>query len=454
MVNMDKSKEELKSKVQHHSSKHGDSGSNKNADQDYYSSSLHRRYSVSDINQQQQYQPHHYHHGGANIGGSTTTSTIGSPNLFSTSGFRNRVTDNKIIKKLKVLEFVNEKREEFQNKIINEGSSTASTLIRTKDKFAFVLGVLNLCLIAYMSGAYPDWVPGLFTLEYVVLFIVRIFLYKRKKQHYFLFDFCYYANMLLLVYIHVAPQSETLFKICFCLNSGPLLGAVIPYRNSMVFHSLDKATSVLIHIFPSLVMYSTRWSSSFRFKDSDPYNGKWTSFFLYPVLFYVFWQAIYFYYVGNVKKETIKENNYITSLSFLSKLKEGRKPSVIARFLNAVTPSKRIQLFITSQFIYTCLTLLPCQLYYKSQIIHSIYIVGVLTICLWNGANFYIEYFSGHYVSQMKEREERWKKIIMSSLGPSNSAPNSPSLPSMKKEFPLATTQPYINSPISKRPDQ
>eukprot|EP01132_Coremiostelium_polycephalum_P002277 gene2277-2804_t len=180
--------------------------------------------------------------------------------IDSGSSFKNRVADSRIIKKLKVLEFVNGKREDFENKLLSEGR--ASTFLRTKDKVAFLL----------------------------------------------------------------APNSRILFCSCFSFMNGPILLAVLPYRNSLVFHSLDKATSVLIHILPSVVTYSLR--------------------------------------------------------------------------------------------------------------------------CLWNGANWYIEIFSKTYRSQIKEKEDRWKKIVLSSIGNNGTiVPGTPPPSTMSSN--LNTSNENINPPTN-----
>ncbi|KAN0003729.1 hypothetical protein ACTFIZ_009890 [Dictyostelium cf. discoideum] len=372
--------------------------------------SIFRRYSISDVGSGSSIS--RLQHDSTNNNSPSVPTSCDSP----TSNFKRRVAESKIVKKLKVLEFVNEKREEFQRDLYKDGR--ASQLIRTKDKFSFVLGVLNLCVISFICGKYPLYLQYFFSVEYLVLFATRIVLYKRKKLHYFLFDFCYFANLMLLFFIYGLPDRQWYFITCFCIANGPLLGAVIPYRNSMVFHSLDKATSVIVHIFPSLVTYSLRWNDEFLFsKENQIEEPNWKNFYLYPIVAYSIWQLVYFFWVGKFKKDTIKENNYTTSLSFLSTIKEGKKGSLISRYLNFAKPNHRLFFFIFSQFTYTFLTILPCWLYYKYQVIHSLYLIFVVTVCLWNGANFYIEYFSSNYVAQMKAREERWTKIIMSSIG-------------------------------------
>jgi hypothetical protein len=37
-------------------------------------------------------------------------------------------------------------------------------------------------------------------------------------------------------------------------ETGPLASAIITWRNSLVFHSLDKVTSLFIHMYPPLVL--------------------------------------------------------------------------------------------------------------------------------------------------------------------------------------------------------
>jgi hypothetical protein len=65
-------------------------------------------------------------------------------------------------------------------------------------------------------------------------------------------DFCYYVQILLLLKIYVFENSPNYFQIVFALSNGPLLIALVMWRNSLVFHDLDKTTSVFIHLFPSL----------------------------------------------------------------------------------------------------------------------------------------------------------------------------------------------------------
>ena len=82
---------------------------------------------------------------------------------------------------------------------------------------------------------------------------LRWYMYKRRTWHYFLFDLCYYTNVLDLIFIWAAPSSPALFVACYYISMGSLASAVITWRNSLVFHDWDKVTSLFIHIYPPLV---------------------------------------------------------------------------------------------------------------------------------------------------------------------------------------------------------
>ena len=45
---------------------------------------------------------------------------------------------------------------------------------------------------------------------------------------------------------------------------GPLMCAIIVWKNSLVFHSLDKLTSFFLHAFPPIVVHLLRSVISFQ----------------------------------------------------------------------------------------------------------------------------------------------------------------------------------------------
>ena len=72
---------------------------------------------------------------------------------------------------------------------------------------------------------------------------IRYYNYHKIGFHYFLADLCYFVNLLMILSIWFFPQSKRLFISTYCLAMGNNAVAIAMWRNSLVFHSLDKVTS-------------------------------------------------------------------------------------------------------------------------------------------------------------------------------------------------------------------
>lgn len=84
---------------------------------------------------------------------------------------------------------------------------------------------------------------------------IRYYTYHQRGYHYFLADLCYFVNMMLVLSLWVFPNSRRLMISTYCLCYGNNAWAIAMWRNSMVFHSLDKVTSLFIHIMPPVVLH-------------------------------------------------------------------------------------------------------------------------------------------------------------------------------------------------------
>ena len=52
-----------------------------------------------------------------------------------------------------------------------------------------------------------------YTAKSALLYGLRFLIYRSKKQHYYMLEMCYYVNLVLLVYLWLAPDSEWLYKV-------------------------------------------------------------------------------------------------------------------------------------------------------------------------------------------------------------------------------------------------
>ncbi|KAL9642584.1 hypothetical protein ABK040_011149 [Willaertia magna] len=179
--------------------------------------------------------------------------------------------------------------------------------IRLKDKIAFTIGVFTMIITCFLLGRYSslqssqvqpnvlqltnnsilqnnestdsfEWFIELqqvfnaqtfifesnfFFIFYLILLLVliltRFISYYKIGFYYFLLDFCYLGNLLLMFYLFFYYSSPHLFLLCFVTSCGPLAWAIVMWRNSLVFHSLDKVTSVFIHSFPPIICFVIRF---------------------------------------------------------------------------------------------------------------------------------------------------------------------------------------------------
>jgi len=266
----------------------------------------------------------------------------------------------------------------------------------------------------------PHLMPLWYVLWTLVLLTYRYVDYKSQKYHLFLLDFCYFVQVLLIVNICFFYNSQTLTNVVFAYANGPLAFAIITWRNSLVFHDIDKITSTFIHIFPPLVSFAMRWhpvcwtavsEAPYECKDGPnvyDFSFVWDGLVV-PSFFYLIWQVLYLliceWWLG---KYIADDPEIQTSLKWLStdtrsgvyKIATGccMKLGVMVpgETLNPAAWKTKI-IFVVSQLVYTIALLLPGKLLHSSYFLHTIWLMYIFATCVWNGAGYYIEVFSRRY---------------------------------------------------------
>jgi len=132
---------------------------------------------------------------------------------------------------------------------------TETVTINTREKISFMSAVLNIFISGYLLGLLPDKYYWWFTIQLAYFMPIRFYTYHRRGMHYFLADLCYFVNALCLLTIWVFPRSKRLFISTYCLAYGNNAVAIVMWRNSLVFHSLDKVTSLFIHLMPPVMLH-------------------------------------------------------------------------------------------------------------------------------------------------------------------------------------------------------
>ncbi|XP_075474974.1 glycerophosphocholine acyltransferase 1-like isoform X2 [Primulina tabacum] len=292
------------------------------------------------------------------------------------------------------------------------------------NKVTHLLGVLGFGGFCFVLGARPQDVRYLYCLFYIIFVPLRWIYYRYKKWHYYLLDFCYYANTIFLVMILGYPRNEKLFMVCFSFAEGPLAWALIVWRCSLVFNSMDKIVSVFIHLLPGLVFFTIRWWDPPFFEAMHPEGSArkitwpyaesksylWTWLFLVPLVAYSVWQLLYFLIVNVLRgQRLLRDPEVMTSYREMSK-KAQKANNIWWRLSGLLGDNNRLFMYILLQAIFTVATMaltVPIFLSYK---LHVTFQLLKVTAAVWNGGNFLIEVMPRQVI--LKEKKKTEKKPI------------------------------------------
>ena len=128
-------------------------------------------------------------------------------------------------------------------------------------------------------------------------------------------DFCYFMNVSVLAQCFLFPDHVAWYKANYVLCMGVLMNAIVVWQNSLVFHSIDKLTSIYIHVLPPLTVHLYRWG---LIKSSviDPADTlSLTDLLIWPSVLYLAWQAAFLLATEVILAEQLsKDPTLVTSV--------------------------------------------------------------------------------------------------------------------------------------------
>ncbi|PRP81565.1 transmembrane protein [Planoprotostelium fungivorum] len=329
----------------------------------------------------------------------------------------------------KLREYVRKKKSDVKLKIDNPPA------VKLRDKISFTLGVADAIVSGYLLGHAPNAFVWKYNIQLPLLMFIRFWYYRSIKYHYFLLDFCYYANLILALYLQASftmiatrlIQYSLLLKTAHYTQNGPLMWAIAVWRLSIVFHSLDKVTSLFIHLNPPLVMWAIRWhspeGSDYQHCVSEyEHSLSFSTAVLFPLVPYIAWQLIYYVIVQIVRRKKFKADPERLT-SFIWMQRDGK--SLIGRWMKVFGRKYEIFMFGILQLIFTFVVMLPIQLLHHSYVLHTGFVLSILLLSAWNGSSFYFEVFSKRYQAQLKEYEQEWQ-VVSEALKTSKRSGESP----------------------------
>ena len=282
-----------------------------------------------------------------------------------------------------------------------------------RDRITFIFSSADIFLSAYCMGAFPQTYYKLFSFQIIFLLALRWIYYRSKRQHYYFFDICYWAAALLLVQLQLFPTSIALAKVTFAFALGPLLWSILAFRNSLVFHSLDKFTSFWLHWFPATVCFAFRWHPPppmAQLLASDPSaRARWDSaspweLCVLPMGPYIAWATLYYLKIFLVSSRKIRERGYETLFGWVT-TRKGLFATVVLRFPRPLQPLAYLSLHMVltaSAMTFNCI-------WWRSQWAGAALIVAAFILSAWNGATYYFEVFAHRYLAAVGVERRRSK---------------------------------------------
>jgi len=312
--------------------------------------------------------------------------------------------------------------------------------VKMIDKLSFTFGVLCICGSEWLALRHAEWFPLYYFTIMTTLLIWRLITYTKDKYQLFMLDFCYFINLSVVLQTFLFMSNINWFKANYILCMGPLMFAIIVWKNSLVFHSLDKLTSFFLHAFPPITIHLLRWGlipSPFYYPST---SLTLTEVFTLPLGLYIAWQLGYWTITEVfLRNKLSQDKELITSLRWLALDKKNGFRNFIVSLLVKLGVSqpgeefvadtmKAKVVFASVQLVYTFITILPTYFLYSSYRLSCIYLVLIFGWGTWNGASYYIEVFaeryrlqfvteseadeSEHHSGELESEDEEWENAV------------------------------------------
>ncbi|KAI0124416.1 F-box protein [Xylariales sp. AK1849] len=296
-------------------------------------------------------------------------------------------------------------------------------IITAREKVSFICGVMNILISGYLIGGYPEYFHYWYTAQLLYFMPLRFYSYHRRGYHYFLADLCYFVNFLLCFSLWLFPASKRLFVASYCLAFGNNAVAIIMWRNSLVFHSFDKVTSLFIHIMPCVTLHCIihlipeetqrkNFPALWTVKTSPPGSptayANVISMLAWSTIPYLFWQLSYYFFITVRRREKIAAGRP-TSYTWLRK---SYSKTWIGKFVLSLPDVLQEPAFMMIQYLYAVLTMLPCPLWFYSRWASAIFLTTVFTWSVYNGSTYYIDVFGKRFQKEletMKAEVAKWQ---------------------------------------------
>ena len=282
--------------------------------------------------------------------------------------------------------------------------------IRRQDRLSYTLGVFNTMVTSWLLGSAPQYFYLWHTPKCLLLISLRWYTFRKEGKHYLLYDFCYWANLLCLLYLWGWPSSATMFQVLFLVCNGPLAWSVLAFAQSLVFHSHAHMTSVFVHISPMLLTYAIRWRHG-PTADHEVFSGRPFAVCAGacdegPLLllgnallyFYVPWIVIYYLWVFVALGDRIKRKSYQTLYDRVTTTGPASKAlGAVFKVTNSSSDLGKKATYMVMHLAFGTTTMALALLHWYSFIAHTLFVLAIALASVWNASGYYFNHFTRKY---------------------------------------------------------
>jgi len=286
--------------------------------------------------------------------------------------------------------------------------------IRKVDRIKFFLNFLNVIISAALVTKDAKYFAIYNAILTTTLIAHRTYEYYLKGWHFYMIDFCYLVNWIVIFQTVFFPKSEIMFFAAFALSMGPIFNAVSYYRCTLAFHSTEKTTSFLTHSSPPLAMFLIHWHDKSKYFYSA-INGvqefgpsfmlKWYGGVL---ALYGTWVIFYSIVLFKIFRPYIVKNKFMTLYD------HAMGDPRTARELRSKGEKWTQFMFVWVHFRYVMQFITLTAIFYYSYWIGLVWVIYNHLVGIYNGGTYYIVYHSERYIKTLfyspkaKEEDEKY----------------------------------------------
>jgi hypothetical protein len=281
------------------------------------------------------------------------------------------------------------------------------------DQIVFTGSIVNLGVMMYWMGQWPQYFWIWHLVNAIVLISIRWYVFRQDKQHYFLYDFCYWANLYSIVYVTISAENHNMFQVLFMVSNGPLAWSIPAFKSRAVFHNLQQMTTIFIHFSPMALTFCLRWTNAkheFAIceggdKNPDSCGDISASHLVILAItrFYLWWMVLYFMWVFIILDKRVKRKGYTTLFTWMA------NTHVMGDIIRAISPSEVIQkaVYLLGHYVFALITMVLATFLWKNFYLHLVFLAGIGTFAAWNGAGYYLNIFTSRYEQEVDEKVKK-----------------------------------------------